>query len=340
MRWTLAPLVLASCVQAFGLGDPTRDDRDGDHVVDSLDNCPDTFNPDQSDINNNGIGDACDGCVATTPDDSDHDGIPDACDGCDNRLPDDNGDGIPDACEMQMTTDPCPNCQPCALGPPHDEDHDTIADACDLCPAIPDPSNGDVDQDGVGTPCDSDDNAPSEEQIFDAFAEPNLAWYTDGPWIIANDRATVTIGAVAPVRVSRTLGTAIPIFTITTHVDVQVGGDHDTHAGVFASPTQDPGDQLAINCTLDQATGGTLVSMATLPGQTVSTTLDPAPGYTITMVRDLDSVLCIATPDGGGAASPVGALVGGAISFYQTGLVSRSMGTVSFDYFDVVTRRH
>ena len=35
------------------------DDRDDDGVVDSLDNCPDLFNPGQEDSNHNGIGNAC-----------------------------------------------------------------------------------------------------------------------------------------------------------------------------------------------------------------------------------------------------------------------------------------
>ncbi|MBI3033547.1 PEGA domain-containing protein [Candidatus Woesearchaeota archaeon] len=35
------------------------DDRDGDGIPDSKDNCPDAYNPDQKDTNNAGIGDAC-----------------------------------------------------------------------------------------------------------------------------------------------------------------------------------------------------------------------------------------------------------------------------------------
>ena len=35
-------------------------DTDVDGVLDYVDNCPDTPNSDQSDINNNGIGDVCD----------------------------------------------------------------------------------------------------------------------------------------------------------------------------------------------------------------------------------------------------------------------------------------
>lgn len=41
-------------------------DTDGDGINDDIDNCPDTFNPNQQDTNNNGIGDVCDvDCLAT-----------------------------------------------------------------------------------------------------------------------------------------------------------------------------------------------------------------------------------------------------------------------------------
>ncbi len=36
-------------------------DTDNDGILDSCDNCPDTYNPDQKDSNNNGTGDACEG---------------------------------------------------------------------------------------------------------------------------------------------------------------------------------------------------------------------------------------------------------------------------------------
>jgi hypothetical protein len=38
---------------------PVREDTDGDGVGEVCDNCPTTFNPDQADSDNNGIGDAC-----------------------------------------------------------------------------------------------------------------------------------------------------------------------------------------------------------------------------------------------------------------------------------------
>ncbi len=58
-------------------------DTDGDGVRDFTDNCPTTFNPDQTDTDGDGVGDACDNCVNTpNPDqaDSNNNGIGDACD--------------------------------------------------------------------------------------------------------------------------------------------------------------------------------------------------------------------------------------------------------------------
>jgi immune inhibitor InhA-like protein/thrombospondin type 3 repeat protein len=40
--------------------DPTQPDRDGDGVVDAVDNCPDVPNADQADADHDGVGDACD----------------------------------------------------------------------------------------------------------------------------------------------------------------------------------------------------------------------------------------------------------------------------------------
>jgi hypothetical protein len=38
----------------------TLDDSDNDGIIDSVDNCPFDYNPEQADTNSNGIGDACD----------------------------------------------------------------------------------------------------------------------------------------------------------------------------------------------------------------------------------------------------------------------------------------
>jgi len=55
-------------------------DNDDDGIINSLDNCPDTSNPDQKDIDGDGIGDVCD--------DSDGDGILDLDDQCPFTNPD------------------------------------------------------------------------------------------------------------------------------------------------------------------------------------------------------------------------------------------------------------
>jgi PKD repeat protein len=86
---------------------PTRaarpGDRDGDRLLDGVDNCPDAVNPDQHDIDLDGLGDKCDG-------DADGDGIPDKdiawpdnCASVPNAdQADQDGDGQGDACEKGL----------------------------------------------------------------------------------------------------------------------------------------------------------------------------------------------------------------------------------------------
>lgn len=58
-------------------------DTDGDDIIDSIDNCQYTSNPDQEDIDNDTIGDVCDNCPVTANEDqadADNDNIGDLCD--------------------------------------------------------------------------------------------------------------------------------------------------------------------------------------------------------------------------------------------------------------------
>ena len=112
-------------------------DHDGDHACLGFDNCPEVANPDQADRDEDGYGDACDGCpeVADDQRDGDLDGAGDACDVC-LDLADDQADG----------------------------DEDGVGDACDNCPAQPNPEQGDRDENGVGDFCDVGcEDGPFEE---------------------------------------------------------------------------------------------------------------------------------------------------------------------------------
>ncbi|MBN1945692.1 MAG: thrombospondin type 3 repeat-containing protein [Bradymonadales bacterium] len=108
-------------------------DRDGDGIPDARDNCPDLYNPDQSDSDHDGLGDACD------PTDTDGDGIPDAADNCPTihnpQQEDRDQDGIGDACDDM------------------DADLDGWLDQQDNCPDLYNPDQADWDEDGTGDAC-------------------------------------------------------------------------------------------------------------------------------------------------------------------------------------------
>ncbi|NPV57945.1 MAG: hypothetical protein HPY76_14920, partial [Anaerolineae bacterium] len=110
------------------------------------------FNPDQSDVDGDGIGDACD----AMPNDGDNDGTDDGGDNCPATANADqsdvDGDGIGDACDAM----------------PNDGDNDGIGDARDNCRATPNANQNDADGDGIGDACD-DPYSPQDEVILPLF---------------------------------------------------------------------------------------------------------------------------------------------------------------------------
>ena len=147
-----------------GQGDVCDDDVDGDRIDNEDDICPFNRDPEQTDMDGDGLGDACD-------DDTDGDGILNEFDNCifapnpDQR--DLDRDGEADACDADLDNDGLSNEQEIELGTDPrraDSDADGITDDIDTCPLTVDPTNTDVDQDGLGRVCDIDDDG---DGVFD-----------------------------------------------------------------------------------------------------------------------------------------------------------------------------
>jgi len=97
------PEVLSTTIGAFALMPAEAgEDSDGDGILDRLDNCPHTYNPDQTDGDTDGYGDGCD----VFPDDP-QEGLDTDGDGIGNNAdPDDDNDGMPDEWEVTYGLNP------------------------------------------------------------------------------------------------------------------------------------------------------------------------------------------------------------------------------------------
>ena len=104
MRW-LCAVALAGCNQVYGLDptEPITDDRDGDGLLDVIDNCPDIANPLQENLDDDELGDICDPCPPGSNHNEDSDTLLDGCDNCPDAANEDqanaDGDELGDACD-------------------------------------------------------------------------------------------------------------------------------------------------------------------------------------------------------------------------------------------------
>ncbi|MBA3542646.1 MAG: hypothetical protein H0T79_23725 [Deltaproteobacteria bacterium] len=80
--------------------------------------------------------------------------------------------------------------RPCVAPSGHDEDGDSIDDACDLCPQVAD-LQADLDADGVGDACDLDDTTAQLITFFDPYLGARAEWEYLGPYTFGGDTLVV-----------------------------------------------------------------------------------------------------------------------------------------------------
>ncbi len=151
----------ADAVHPGGPGDAC-DDPDGDGVFDNVDNCPDAWNITQSDVDGDGLGDACDECPFDAGGDADGDGLCLSDDNCPEVFNPDQSD-----VDSDFIGDVCDNCS-LAFNPlQQDADDDGVGDACDNCGQAPNPDQANGDGDSLGDACDNCDTVENPAQADD-----------------------------------------------------------------------------------------------------------------------------------------------------------------------------
>ncbi|MCP3994626.1 MAG: hypothetical protein GY722_06105, partial [bacterium] len=142
--------------------DPDND-IDGDGVCGDVDNCPDDPNPNQEDVDSDGIGDPCDLCPTDPVNDPDGD---DVCEGVDNCP------GVANPGQEDLDLDGDGDlCDVCPQDPDNDPDGDEVCHADDNCPSVSNTNQADADADGLGDFCDACPTDPANDVDGDAVCE-------------------------------------------------------------------------------------------------------------------------------------------------------------------------
>lgn len=154
-----------------------------DGVPDAVDNCPDHYNPTQTDTNGNGIGDVCDAL------DTDLDGVPDTQDNCpttpNTTQTDTDGDGIGDVCD---------NCANVSNANQTDTDGDGVGDVCDNCPTTTNIGQADADGDGKGDVCDNCSAVANADQLDSDICQATFDSFDPVPPCTLGDPMPDTVG--------------------------------------------------------------------------------------------------------------------------------------------------